>query len=256
MIPVASLLAGVLLLSPIQMSESSAERERFLRNARVLDKEIIQEGITLPERVRLELDGVQRKAAFKARELVLPQSVRIGQETQEGLRDSWKFEVAAYELDKLLGLDLVPVAVVRKIEKHEGALIDWVEGVLPEFGASPAGFDSRAFENEVARAWLFDYLAYNIDRTSDNLLVVNGFKVKLIDHSRAFQRFLVPMRPLSRFPRAAIERLRGTRPEDFRRALRPYLTEDELEALLARRKRVLERVDELLASRPESEVFF
>jgi hypothetical protein len=50
--------------------------------------------------------------------------------------------------------------------------------------------------------------------------------------------------------------LRGARPEDFRRALRPYLTEEELEALLARRKRVLERVDELLASRPESEVFF
>ena len=232
------------------------DTEAFLRSARVVEKRILNEGITLPEVVVLEQDGVRRKAAFKGREIAFPDTVHIGRESQKGLRDSWKFEVAAYELDKLLSLGLVPVTVLRKIDGHEGALVEWIEGVLPEFGASPQGFSADLWEDEVAKTWLFDYLAYNIDRTPENLLVTTGFKVRLIDHSRAFQRFLIPMRPLSRFPRRVIENLRARGEEDMRRALGAYLAEDELRALLERRKRILERVDSLLASQKESDVLF
>ncbi len=86
--------------------------------------------------------------------------------------------------------------------------------------------------------------------------MVGGFEVRLIDHSRSFQRLLVPMRPLARFPRRVIENLRHLRDGDFREALGPYLTRDEIGALLERRRRVLKRVDELLATRPESDVLF
>lgn len=112
------------------------------------------------------------------------------------------------------------------------------------------------WEKEVAKVWMFDYLAYNIDRTPENLLITSDFRVHLIDHSRSFQRFLVPMRPLSRFPRQAIERLRRLSSEELRTALGRYLTEEELQALLERRTRLLARVDELLASRPETQVYF
>ncbi len=64
------------------------------------------------------------------------------------------------------------------------------------------------------------------------------------------------MRPLSRFPRVAIDRLRRATRQDLRRALRPHLTEEELGAVLERRQRVLERVDRLLASRPEGDVLY
>jgi hypothetical protein len=237
-------------------AQTAGDVEIFLRSGEVVEKRVIREGITLPDQVRLELGGVRRRAAFKARDIFFPDTMRIGSETQKGLHDSWKFEVAAYELDKLLGLGMVPVTVARRIEGHEGALIDWVEGVLPEFGASPSGFDPQVWEDEVARVWLFDYLAYNIDRTPDNLLIVEGFKARLIDHSRAFQRFLIPMRPLRRFPRPVIENLRTLGEEVFREKLGPYLDDEELQALLERRKLVLQRVDELLASRPPSEVLF
>lgn len=239
------------------LTEETQDKEDFLRNAQVIEKEVIREGITLPEAIQLERAGLRRRAAFKTREVYFPdQNIRIGQEIQKGLRDSWKFEVAAYELDKLLGLGMVPVTVEREIEGKRGAVIEWIEGVLPEFGASPEGFDSAAWEDQAAAAWLFDYLAYNIDRTSDNLLVTDGFKVRLIDHSRAFQRLLIPMRPLSRFPREAIKRLRETGDGDFRKALGRYLTNGELDTFFERKKLLLERVDSLLRSRPESEVLF
>jgi hypothetical protein len=252
-------LGGALLLSSLVAGQtnSAGEREAYLREANVVDRRVIATGITLPQVLQLERGGERRRAVFKSLEIVLERrTVTVGTETQEGLRDSWKFEVAAYELDRLLGFGMVPVTIARKLGDQEGALIDWIEGVLPEFEARTSEFRLAEWENEVARVWLFDYLAYNIDRTPDNLLVAAGFKVHLIDHSRAFQRFVVPMRPLSRFPRGVIERLRGLGANDFERALGDYLTRDELRALLERRKRVLETVDGLLGTLPEVQVLF
>jgi len=47
-------------------------------------------------------------------------------------RDSWRHEVAAYELDKLLGLGLVPPTVERRIARQAGSLQMWVEGATTE----------------------------------------------------------------------------------------------------------------------------
>ncbi|MCH7824697.1 MAG: hypothetical protein IH849_07840 [Acidobacteria bacterium] len=237
-------------------AQKRAAREAFLRTAEVVDVQVVSVGITLPQRVELEQGGVRRSAMFKSMDLTDSRQIRIGQEVQEGLRDSWTFEIAAYELDNLLGLNLVPITVVRTIGDNEGALIDWVDDAMPEYGVSPEGFDMAAWEDEVAKVWLFDYLAYNIDRTPENLLLIPGFGVKLIDHSRAFQRFLVPMRPLMRFPRQAIDRLRALSEDEIRRSFSDYLTGEEIDALLIRTRRVLDRVDELLAAKPEDEVLF
>ncbi len=237
-------------------AQERAAREAFLRTAEVVDVEVFGVGITLPQRVELEQGGVRRSAMFKSVDVTSPRQIRVGREVQEGLRDSWTFEIAAYELDNLLGLDLVPITVARTIGGNEGALQDWVEETMPEYGVSPEGFDMAAWEDEVAKVWFFDYLAYNIDRTPGNLLLVPGFGVKLIDHSRAFQRFLVPMRPLMRFPRQAIDRLRALSDDKIRESLSAYLTGEEIEALLTRRRRVLDRVDGLLATKSEHEVLF
>ncbi len=237
-------------------AQERAAREAFLRTAEIVGREVADVGITLPERVELEQGGVRRRAMFKSLDVTSSQTIRVGQEVQEGLRDSWTFEIAAYELDSLLGLGLVPIAVVRTIGDNEGALIDWVDDALPEYGVSPEGFDMATWEDNVATVWFFDYLVYNIDRTPENLLLLPGFRVKLIDHSRAFQRFLVPMRPLMRFPRQAIDRLRALSDDEIRGPLSDYLTGEEIDALLTRKRRILERVDELLATKPEGAVLF
>lgn len=235
----------------------NAARETFLREAHVVSQETIATGITRPQQVELEMGGETRRAVFKSFERTMPeQIVTVGNESQRGLRDSWKFEVAAYELDKLLGLGMVPVTVVREIDGREGALIDWVDGVLPEYETSTAEFSLDAWRNQIEATWVFDYLAYNIDRTLENLLVIEGFRIRLIDHSRAFQKFLQPMRPFRRFPGEVVEKLRALDPEALEAPLGGLLDRDEMEALLERRKLLLEHVDQLLAQTPGESVFF
>ena len=237
--------------------DSKAERATFLREAEVIGQETMSTGITRPQLVELRHNGVTRRAVFKGFEADFPRRVMtVGLEQQQGLRDSWKFEVAAYELDQLLGLGMVPVTVVREVAGHEGALMDFVEDILPDFETSPDGFSLDDWQKQVEAVWFFDYLAYNIDRTPENLLVTKGFKIRLIDHTRAFQSFLRPMRPLSRFPQLAIDRLRTLEEDDFEEALGSYLDGDEMEALLERRKRLLEHVDRLLEEHPKEDVFF
>ena len=247
----------MLAATAMAQTQSVEQREAFLREAEIMGRETIDTGITRPQRLELRKDGISRRAVFKGFEIEFPRRVTtVGRERQRGLRDTWRFEVAAYELDRLLGLGLVPVTVVREVDGHEGALIDWVDDVLPEFETSPADFSLADWKEQVETVWFFDYLAYNIDRTPENLLITQGFHIRLIDHSRAFQEFVVPMRPLTRFPRAAIDRLRTLDEDDFERALGPYLDDGEMEALLERRKRILAHVDQLLKRRSPDEVFF
>src|SRR5262245_43413653 len=56
-----------------------------------------------------------------------------------GFRQSYKAEIAAYELDKLLKMDMVPPTVERQLQGTKGAGQQWVDGALPVAEDSPDG---------------------------------------------------------------------------------------------------------------------
>lgn len=148
----------------------AAEIETFLKKAKVTEKKTIGTGVTKPEKVRLELDGEVRFAAFKRVE-------RPG--------DSWRSEIAAYELDKLLGLGMVPPTVQRRIGLRTGCLQLWVEGVaMMEIEGEPV--DPAFWRQQVSVMWLFDDLIANVDRHLNNALVTAEGRLVLIDNSKAF----------------------------------------------------------------------
>jgi hypothetical protein len=107
------------------------EAEEFLRVARVVDREEVGEGITKPERLTLTDGDHTTHAIWKNVD-----EHKVGQQRMESggwefdFRDSWKAEVAAYELDKLLGLGLVPPTVERRLGNRVGSLQLWVEGAM------------------------------------------------------------------------------------------------------------------------------
>lgn len=147
------------------------EIEHFLREADVIEREEIGKGVTNPEKVTLELDGVVRHGIYK----------RVDKR-----HDSWRYEVAAYELDKVLGLGMVPPTVKRSIGGRRGCLQLWVTGtVIHEYeGEIP---DMKRWREQVSVMWLFDDLIANIDRHLNNAMISPDHRLILIDNSKTFR---------------------------------------------------------------------
>ena len=95
------------------------EFEEYLKAAKVDKITDIPIGVMRPRRAYLAPGGLIGSFAWKP--------IRPG--VQSGYFESYKSEIAAYELDKLLGMNMVPVAVERRVENDLGAAIMWVEGV-------------------------------------------------------------------------------------------------------------------------------
>jgi hypothetical protein len=235
---------------------SRAEKETFLKKARVVSMEEVGEGVSNPWKVQLERDGVEMEAIYKSIDLRMKGPTVHGSETVPEYVDSYKSEIAAYELDKLIGFHILPVIVERKVKGKKGSLREWVEDVMPRYGHGhrpPSGTELRDWLHTV---WLFDYLIYNIDRGTHNIMIANDWSPVVIDNSLSFNTFQKPMRPLYRFPREVIEGLRVLEKKPLNKVLRRYLKRHQIDALWNRIQHVLQTVDRRKAQFGESEVYF
>jgi len=156
-----------------------------------------------------------------------------------GFRESYKSEIAAYELDKLLKMDMVPPTVERQIDGRNGAAQQWVENVVDATDpALPEGESRARWENEQVRMTMFDNLIGNRDRNRRNMLRDNEWNLILIDQTRAFRvdsDLYHEMSGIDEAYWARIERLTRTQLEH---ALRMWLDQNEIDAILARRERM------------------
>jgi len=243
-----------------------AQIEEFLRVAEVVDREPIGKGVTRSERLTLS-DGTRTlHASWKTINVHEPGLWRGDRgELQFDFRDSWKHEVAAYELDKLLGLGLVPPAVERRIDGHRGAVQLWLEDVMTELErrkqqADPQGVRAIVrWRNQWHCIRLLQQLTYNTDyQNIANILVDPEFRLHAIDFSRAFriQQKLLGPDDLSCFSRTAIERLRGLDRATLEKRLGDLLVDMQIDGLLERRDKILEVVETRIAEKGEGQTFF
>jgi hypothetical protein len=251
--PIALLLAAV--LAPA--AEDPAEVERLLHHGRVASHAPLGEGVTHSERVELEEGGRTLRAVFKTVDTRLSKmSYTFGSEKVDRYADSYRHELAAYALDKALGLGLVPPVVERKIGGKTGSLQVWVERTLKRFTPAAPPADASRAERQVHAMRFLDYLVYNTDRHVRNVVFGADWRVAAIDNSIAFHAFVKPFRPLYRFPRGPVERLRALDARGVNAALGRYLEGYERSALLKRREQVLRRVDAAVAAEGADAVLF
>ena len=105
----------------------------------------------------------------------------------QGFTESYKTEIAAYELDKLLKMDMVPPTVERQLEGNTGAAQLWVENVVDAMDpAVPEGPKRAYWDSQLTRMVMFDNLIGNRERNRRNMLRDREWNLILIDHSRAF----------------------------------------------------------------------
>ena len=168
--------------------QNDSEILEFLRTARIVSQNRVVVGINKISKVLLEKNGVQLQAAFRKVSINQPRG-RLAVGKAFGFRDDCRFEVAAYRLSKLLGLDNVPPVVERKIGRDRGTLQLWVENAMMEKErrnekVQPPSKLPWTYQWQTLR--LFDNLIDNDDRNLGNILIDSDWKLWMIDHTRAF----------------------------------------------------------------------
>jgi len=98
--------------------------------------------------------------------------------------------VAAYRLDRLLNLDMVPVTVKRTVKRDEGSLQFMPEDTTNETARSSSGRGGSAscpIMDQWAAMYVFDVLAYNEGRTQQRMMYDKStWSLILSEHDRAF----------------------------------------------------------------------
>ena len=229
--------------------ERRAEIEEYMRTGPILNSEDIPVGVTKPKKVQLAPGGPVEYFAWK----VIPPGRR------NGFWESYKSEIAAYELDKLIGLDMKPPTVERRIRGDLGAAIMWCEPTksFTELGGVPKPPPQHlaSWNRQIMRAKMFDNLIHNKDPNLGNWLIDPAWNVILIDHSRAFTGDRGMIHDLSRVDGELWDRMKALTEENLTAALRPWvLGGGEIRAILQRRDRMQAKIDDLIAARGEAAV--
>lgn len=252
-LPILCLLLPAIL--PQCLAEEKAARvddatmERILREGRVVEIKELATGITKPQRVTLEWEGQRFRAAFKTVDIENADVTRFRTGFKLHFTDRYANERAAYLVDRMLGLDMVPVTVLRKLGDAEGALIAWVDDAINEIERSEAEIgpdDRRVLLCQQAVMRTFDALIGNDDRNWGNqLFTPEDWRLHLIDHSRSFrlerdlpEKYVEQPSSLPRWMLEAMEALDRDTLED---ALEETVTRRRIKAVLERRDRIVEK---------------
>jgi hypothetical protein len=220
------------------------EVENFMRTAPFRRIEDVPIGVTKPRRGYYDPGGLVASAAWK----VLPPG------RPNGYWESYKSEIAAYELDKLLQLGMVPPVVEKTYRGDRGAAVLWLDGVRSwksvEAEAKPAKWN-----REAVRMKMFDNLIANIDRNAGNLLVDADWNLFLIDHSRAFVTDTKLRNELTRVDRELWERMLALDEPTLTKALGAWIDRGAIRAMLKRRDAMKKAIDTLVGSSSEAAVY-
>ena len=239
-------------VAPIQ----GAELEAFLLKADVQAVKAINKGVTRPRRLTLFLDGIRRDAAWKVINQSRPGITTLRGERELDFEDTYRGECAAYELDKLLGLGMVPATVERVISGERGAVVLWIDNAITEGQRREQSLnppDAEAWSHQIFKMRLFDNLIYNTDRNLGNSLITADWHLRLIDHTRSFRKNASLRSPdqLVRFSRSLLDAMAALDEPVLRDRLGRYISVWQIKALLERRDRLIALAKQRAAERGE-----
>ena len=259
---VAVLVSAGLVLSAIRMAPVSAQApaeaasvktwldnptmfEDYLKSAEVVGMEELKVGVTRPRRAKLAPGGPIEAFAWK--------TIQPGR--HEGYWESYKSEIVAYELDKILDLDMVPPTVEKRVKGDLGAAVMWVSPTksFKELGGVPGqkgipGPPPQLIPNwsrQLTRAKMFDNLIGNIDPNLGNWLVDPSWNLILIDHTRAFTTTKELYHQLVQVDPQLWSKMTALDEAGLTAAFGKWIGKAEIKAMLQRRDKLQQVVDKL-----------
>jgi len=237
-----------------------AEVEEFLRTAEIVKEKGSPRGVTNPRRVTLDDGRVQHDALFKAIDERKPGVTRLGRSSEFDFKDSWKFEVAAYEIDKLLSLNMVPVTVERMYKNRTGSLQYWMDDCIQESERIEKKRQPPSLVRwnwQIYKVWIFDKLIYNIDRNLGNILVTPDWHAVMIDHSRSFKSInkAEALEKLEFFSRSLMQALNNLDETVVKEKCGRWLLDSEIKTMMKRRDLIAEYYKNMVAEKGNSVVY-
>ena len=251
--------------NPDEIAER-AKWEAYLEAAEIIDSEqpwSRREAVTEPWKLTLEKDGIQRQAIWKDPE-----------GRQRGYVENWRWEIAAYQLDKYLGLNMVPPTIEKRFNGDRGScqlIVDYEISLkdkyennidIPSYRVfhwNRALFLQRAFDNLIA----------NEDRHQNQFLITKDWRILLIDHSRSFrtskkftknliydENYHEGPRLMKQLPRTLVEKIKSLNFDVIREVTGEYLKDDEIEAVLMRRDLIIDWINKRIEEMGEEKVLY
>jgi hypothetical protein len=232
--------------------------EEYLKTAEITQSRQMteSEGVTRPWDLRMEKEGVNARACWKNVE-----------GRQRGYWEGWKWEVAAYRLDQMLGLNMVPPTVERRFRGDKGSIQLWMD-VKMDYAQKqkdkldPPSYKVLPMNRSNYLRWTFDNLIANEDRHLHNILIQEDWTLILIDHSRSFRtskkftKKLIYENKMKQLPRDIYLKLKGLTYESIQAAMGSYLRENEIKAVIQRRDLMLKEIDARIAELGEDKVLY
>lgn len=224
----------------------------FMQTARILQTEPVGVGVTQPRKLLLEKDGIRLHAHFQSYDVARNRVRVTSGEVELNFRDSYKFNIAAYELSRLLGMENVPPSFPRTVRGEPGAITVWIEDVFSERSRQRDRISPprpRHWSRQMVSMWIFDELIGNVDRNLGNILIDHDWRIWLIDHTRAFRlwkRLEYSGHQISSCERQLWQALLAVTDEEIRKVLKPWLETSEIKAVLARKQLLIDHIEALI----------
>jgi hypothetical protein len=236
------------------------EMETFLRAAKIGPQRDTPKGVTNPKRATLD-DGKRKHDAGIQVIHETRSSYTTSRGTELNFKDWWEFNVAGYELAKILDLNMIPPYVERKVGGVSASLTWWVNDGMLEADRLSRKLqppDVESWNRQMCVARVFHQLIYNTDANLTNFLITPDWQLWLIDFTRAFRarKDLENLKNLTQCDRKLLAKLRELNKPVLQKHLKPYVGDVEIEGLLARRDKIVAFFDKEIAAKGEAAVLF
>lgn len=182
--------------------------------------------------------------------------------------DSYKYTIAAYELDKLLDLNMVPPTVERQENGKKGSLQLGIESPFIDERSRQLKKieppDPETFNNNLDDLYIFENLVHcsalleyggNLD---DILIEENDWKLWRIDLTQAFAPYseLISDREITRCSKKLYRNLLKLEDRVIKAQVKKYLNKNEIKAVLERKNLIIKKIQSLIKEKGEKKVLF
>ncbi len=226
-----------------------------------MKSERAQKGITDYWRLTLSDGTLTHDASFQSIDEHRPK-MQLASGPELNFVDSYKYNIAAYQLAELLGIDdMLPVYVERDWRGKAGSLGWWLPAKMDEVERHKQNLtppDQDAWSNQMYKIRVLDQLVYDTDANLTNVLIGEDWKIWRIDFTRAFRwsKDLRNPKDLVRCDRQLFERLKALDEDELTQKTKHYLNKEEVKAVMARRDKIVAQFQKLISEKGEKEVLY